>query len=117
KPAQRDAQQLLALAQKQADEGMIANASMAIAVVDLQSHLPGQALPMAEAANRYFSSKGEKESEWLSLYYVAKACKASGDVTGSSINAKKALDILNEFEQTWSPPTYHQYTTRPDHQI
>ena len=90
---------------------------MALVVVDLQAHMPDQALPLAQAANRYFSSKGEKESEWLSLYYIAKASKAAGDVTGSSTNAKKALDILDELEHTWSPPTYHQYITRPDHQL
>jgi len=117
KQAQKDAQQLLALAHKQSDEGLIAEASMAAVAVDLQAHLPDQALPMAQTANRYFSGKGEKESEWLSLYYEAKACKASGDITNSSTSAKKALDILGEFEKTWIPSTYQQYAARPDHQI
>ncbi len=117
KQAQKDAEKLLSLALQQSDEGLVAEASMALAVVDLQAHIPDQALQMAEAADRYFSSKGEKESEWLSLYYVSKACKASGDIAGSSAYAKKSIDILDQLEQTWSPPAYHQFATRPDHQI
>jgi serine/threonine protein kinase len=115
--AQRDAQQLLSLARQQSDEELVAEASMALAAVDLQAHVPDQALQMAEAADRYFSRKGQKESEWLSLYYVAKACKASGNTADSLASAKKSLDIVTGFEQTWSPPTFHLYATRPDHQV
>lgn len=117
KQAQRDAQQVLALAQKQSDEELIAEASMALAVVSLQSHLPDQALPMAEAAYQYFSNKGDKESEWLSLLCIAEAYKAVGDVTSSTTNAKKALDIMGEFKHAWNPPAFDQYSTRPDHQL
>jgi serine/threonine protein kinase len=117
KQAQNDAQQLLALAHKQSDEGLIAEAQMTLAVVNLQSHLPEQALAMAAAANAYFSSKGEKESEWLSLFYMAKAYKATGDITSSSTNAKKALDIIGEIEHAWNPPAFYQYSTRPDNQL
>ena len=79
KQAQNEVKQLLIFAHERSDDGLVADASMTAALhVDLESHLPGSALPMAQAANRYFSSKGEKESEWLSFYYVAKAYKASG---------------------------------------
>jgi tetratricopeptide (TPR) repeat protein len=114
KQAQTDAQGLLALGRKASDEELIAEAGTVQAIVDLRAHLPDQARSAAEAANRYYSSKGEEESLWRSLLYVAKACKASGDVMSSSTNAKKALDILSQLEQNWSPAIYRQYAIRPD---
>ena len=102
--AQRDAQQLLCSGSKTSGRRADCKCKHGCrSVVALESHLPDQALPLAQAANRYFSSKGEKESEWLSLDDAAKACKASGDVTNSSINAKKALDILGEFDRLGVP--------------
>ncbi len=117
KQAQVQAQNLLALARKQSNERLLAMANMVQAFVDLQSHLPDEARTAADAANRYFVSKGQKESEWLSFYYVATAYEASGDRKSSFINARKALDILASLEQTWSPPIYRQYAARPDFQL
>jgi tetratricopeptide (TPR) repeat protein len=115
--AQAGAQGLAALAYKQSDEELTAEANLVQAIVDLKSHLPDQAMSAAETANRYFHAKGKKESEWLSLYYSAAAYKASGNIKSSLLYAKKALDILVAIQQTWSPPAYHLYVTRPDHQF
>lgn len=117
KEAQKDALQFAALGREQSDEALIAESNMTMAVVDLHARLLDQSLMMAEVANEYFSSKGQRESEWLCSFYAAEAYKGLGNVTNSSIDAKKALDILRELEQTWSPPTYRQYVARPDYQV
>lgn len=86
---------------------------MAAAIVDMDAHLPDQAMAMAEAANQYFSTKDEKESEWLSLYYVAKACKLKGDIRNSSINAQKAIDISANSSKVGVPPLIASTLTGP----
>ena len=115
--AQTDADQLAAQARKQFEEELIAEANLVKSIVDLQAHLPDQASSSAEDAHWYFSAKEEKESEWLSLFCIAKARQFSGDAASASANAKKALDILAALEQTWNPQIYHQYIARPDNQL
>jgi tetratricopeptide (TPR) repeat protein len=115
--ARRDADTLLALAQKEKDEGMTAGAELLDAEILLRSHQPEKALAMAEAANRYAAGKGQKESEWRSLLYLASAAKDSGDKEGSVKRAEQALEILNRLQQSWGDSTYQQYTSRPDHQL
>jgi tetratricopeptide (TPR) repeat protein len=117
KQAQLEAQNLLGYARNQSDEELTATANMVQSIVALRSNLLDEARSAAERANQYFVSKGKKESEWLSLYCIALAYKASGDSKNSAINAGEALDILGSFEHTWGPPTYRQYLDRPDHQV
>ena len=115
--AQRDAEQLLALARKEGDEAMIADAELTEAEVLLRSHEPFQAKLLSEQAYQYYAGKKKKESEWLSLSYGAKAAKLSGDARDCSEKAAQAIDILNDLEQSWGSPAFHQYITRPDLQI
>ena len=112
--ARVDADRALALTRKQANDEMIAQAEMVEAEVYFRSHSPTQALALAQSANTYFSAREEKESEWLSLFYMAEASKDSGDTKDSIIAAKKALDILATLEQSWSPVVFQQYGARPD---
>jgi hypothetical protein len=71
---------------------------------------------MAEAANRYASRKGQKESEWRSFFYLAAAYKQAADDSASKSNAKKALDILDSLKQSWGASVFQLYAARPDHQ-
>jgi serine/threonine protein kinase len=115
--AEADGRDLLMMAREQENEELIARANMVLSVVKLKEHVPTDARSLADAANRYFSSKGVKESEWLSLYYLAAACKGMGDSRESSLIAKKALDTLSQLRIAWGSPTFEQYVTRPDHQF
>ena len=72
---------------------------------------------MAEDAEKYFSSQGETESEWLTLLYLAKAEKVAGDNHASLIKAQQAIDILHHLEQSWGSQVFTQYAARPDYQI
>jgi cation diffusion facilitator CzcD-associated flavoprotein CzcO len=116
-PAQREADKLMALARKEADEDAIAAAELVGAEVSLAFRRSQKAGELANAANTYFASKRRKESEWLSLFYIAQAAKASGDADSSSAEAQKAIDILNELAKNWGPPTFQQYASRPDRQL
>jgi tetratricopeptide (TPR) repeat protein len=116
-PAQRDADKLMALARKEADEDMLATAELVGADISLASREPRKAKTLAATAHVHFAGDRLKESEWLSLLSMAQADKASGDAEPSSAEAQKAIDILKELEQNWGPPAFHQYATRPDRQL
>jgi tetratricopeptide (TPR) repeat protein len=112
--AQQDAQELLASARKESDEGLIAQANLVQAAVFLRAGQPDQALLFAKPANQYFASKEETESEWLSLSYLAEIFRKQNNQSNAAENAKQAIDILNKLEQTWSPLVFKQYSSRPD---
>jgi hypothetical protein len=105
------------MARKENDEGLIAHAELVRADVLLQSHMPQLARSCAQAANAYFARKGQKDSEWQSLLYLAEASKSLGDSEEGSDVAKKALDILGGLEQSWSPAVFDKYSKRPDYQL
>ncbi len=86
----------------------VANAQLALADVYFAEHSPQQALPMAETANAFFVSAGQRESECLSLLSLAEIRRALGDSTSAQKSAVKALDILAEFAHNWS------ISNRPD---
>jgi tetratricopeptide (TPR) repeat protein len=115
--AQRDVDKLMTLAHKEGGEDMLAAAQLVEAEVLLASRESGQAGIRAETAYKYFALNGSKESEWLSLLYMAKAAKASGDAESSSADAQKAIDILKQLENNWGPPIFQRYAARPDHQL
>ena len=115
--AQRDADHLLAVARGSANQELIAQAELVEASVTLRSASPRNTILMAETAVTYFSRQGENESNWLSLFYLAKAEKAAGDNQGSSIKARQAINILRDLEQRWGTQVFGQYATRPDHKI
>jgi len=112
--AQRTAEEVLDLANGEKDPGLIAWAQLTYAGVATKARLPQKARPMAELASRYFHSTGQRESEWLSLLWLARTSQELGDHTSAEKNAKQALDILHNFEQTWGSSVFHAYTARPD---
>ncbi len=87
---------------------LMANAHLALANVYFSEHAPQHAKPLAEAANTFFASSGQREAECLSLLALAKVQRALGDGTLAQNSAAKALDILSEFEHNWS------ISNRPD---
>jgi tetratricopeptide (TPR) repeat protein len=115
--AQQDAHDLLALAQQQRDERLIADAQLTQAMVGLKTNSPQSAKVSAESANIYFSSKGEKESDWLSMLFAAQASGVLGDKTASALKTKQVVDKLHGIEQNWSPAVFAIYRTRPDIQV
>ena len=113
--ASQDADQLIALGHKEADDGVVASGELAAAQALMALRRSG--IDMAEAANTHFAATDEKESKWLSLFYAAQAARAAGNTDISSKDARKSIDILKELEQHWGSPAFHQYATRPDNQF
>ncbi len=112
--AQLDIDQLVKLGNDKSDEGITAQAELAKADILLRENHPDKAAPLLEAANQYFSKTGMKESEWRSLFLLAKAANASGDKVNCSKTAAKALDILRNLEQSWGSASFALYSSRPD---
>ncbi len=73
-----------------------------------------QAREAALAAQDYFASSGQLDSELQSACYGAAASKALKDGAGYEASSKKALDILSEIRKNWAPATVRQYVARPD---
>ena len=115
--AEQDAEQLLAAARQQANDAQIAQAQLVRAQVFLNMRSPQEAAEAAQQAYTYYSSKKVKASQWISLLYLSQAAKMSGDTASSEKKAAQAIDILNDLQQSWSPPVFHQYATRPDNQV
>ena len=115
--AQHEVDQLLAFAQEKGDEGLIAESELTEANVLLRVNSPEKAMSLAQSAYSYFSAKGEKESEWLSLFYLAIAAKGIGDLSTSAHDAQKALDTLASLEQSWGASVFDHYIARPDYKI
>jgi serine/threonine protein kinase len=112
--AQETGQELLALAQKTRDDGLIADASLTRSTLDLLVGSPESSRALAEAANAYFLAKHQVESDWMSLLCAAEASSAMGDKTSSIRQTKQVVDKLNAIEQNWSSPVFGQYRARPD---
>lgn len=112
--AREAGQELLALAQETGDEGLIADASLTRATLDLLAGLPESSRALAEAANAYFSGNHLVESDWLSLLCAAEASKAMADKSASTRQTKQVVDKLNAIEQNWTSPVFGQYRARPD---
>jgi len=113
--AAHNAEKLIALGRKEANEDVIASGELAEAQALVALHRSG--IAMAEAAGAHFATTDEKESKWLSLFYAAQAARAAGNTDISSKDARKSIDILRELEQDWGSPAFHQYATRPDNQL
>jgi tetratricopeptide (TPR) repeat protein len=113
--ARLDADKLFDTARQRGDEYLIAQAELTAANVYLALHLPVKALSLARTSNAYFSTNGEKESEWISLLYLAQTEKELGDVRACADNARTASEILNQLKRSWGPSVFNQYVNRPDH--
>jgi serine/threonine protein kinase/predicted negative regulator of RcsB-dependent stress response len=106
--AEHRLEKILSDANLQAGQEVYADAKLALAAVYAAQHSPQRAKPLAEAANAFFASTGQKESECLSLLALARIQRALGDGASAQKSAAKALDILSEFEHNWS------ISNRPD---
>ena len=115
--AHLDADRLLKLGKDNSDESIVSQAELVNGELLLWENHSEKALPLLETANQYFSKTGMKESEWRSLFFLAKAAKASGDNVNCSQNAAKALDILRNLERSWGSSAFAQYSSRPDNRI
>jgi len=113
--AGQGAAELAALARKEASEDMIADSELVEVIVGFQGRATDKAVEKAaESANRYFSAKGKRESEWLSLFYLAKSSKDSGDLSNCVKQAKNAVDILDTLKHDWGSQVFQEYIARPD---
>ncbi|HEX4321167.1 MAG TPA: protein kinase [Acidobacteriaceae bacterium] len=116
-PARQHADNIATLARRNYSASMMAQAQLAYARVDLQAHSSLRAFEEARDANRYYTERNLLESQWLSLAFMARAARDSGDMTGAKKYAKNALDNLAHLEQTWDSPTIKLYELCPDYQI
>ena len=73
-----------------------------------------QARDAALAAQDYFASSGQVDSELQSACYAAAASKALKDEAGYESSSKKVLDILSKVRKNWAPAAVQQYIARPD---
>jgi Tfp pilus assembly protein PilF len=72
-----------------------------------------RALPLAEAALRFFSRSGQQESEWRSLLCISRIHRVSGDWIDAQTNASDALKIIARDEHDWGS-SFQTYASRPD---
>jgi tetratricopeptide (TPR) repeat protein len=115
--AKRSCQAALDSAERGGDRYMSAEARLCAARSYIAAGSPQEAMPLAKAAWQFVSLSQQKESEWRSLLYLAKASKESGDLASSPNYAKKALDILSGLENNWGNRAYQLYVSRPDIQL
>lgn len=112
--AQEWSQKALAQAQSDSDRLATAAANLALANAYLAGGSLAQALPLAQSADDFFASAGQRESEYLSLLTLAKISRAQKNLVNSRRFAHEGLDILSGFEHNWNPQIYKMYTSRPD---
>jgi len=97
--------------------GEEATKDLAIAEVSLFSGLPQQAHEAAVQAAAHYASNGQLDSELQSVCLAAMASKLLKDEPGYSAFSAKAVDIISQIRQTWSPQDSQTYFSRPDLQL
>ena len=102
------------LAQKAGVPETVADVSFAQAVLNLAAGSPQKAKYYAETALTFFETHGQKESEWLTLYHLARIEKALGSKDGARQEASKSLAILSVLEHNWTAQAKLTYERRPD---
>jgi len=107
----------LSLAHKEANGEMVAQSSLCAANAYLAAGSAQEARQTAETARAFFSNSQQRESEWQSLLYLSKACRALGDPSCSRKSASEALDILSDFEHNWDTSNCRTYMGRPDIEV
>jgi tetratricopeptide (TPR) repeat protein len=115
--AKSDGDKLLESSTSKGDAAGVAHSQLICSQIYLRLHQPEKARELADSAQIYYASKGEKESEWLSLYYLAKAERDSGDLVSSTKEAVNGMAILKNLERSWSVPIFNQYIARPDRRV
>jgi hypothetical protein len=116
--AKHEARQLcaeaLSQAQQQPEPGTLANVNLTRAIVLVDSGLEAEAVPAAEAAQRFFDGAGQLESRWLSLFWLSKIQAKIGNFGAAHSSASQASDIVSELKRDWGLPVYMTYLSRPD---
>jgi hypothetical protein len=102
------------LAKKRDFPELAANATLALAFLYLHAQAPQAAKSSAEAALAFYETHGQKESQWLGLFCLARAERALGHGQDSKQTAAKALDILATLQHNWVASTSQIYERRPD---
>jgi len=112
--AGKDADAMLAQAQKLGNPYTTARAELAVAQVALATHSALKAKAMAEAAAAYFQGKDMMSSEWVSLLCASQARKALGDAAGNVSKAQLSLGVLRRLKAEWQTEDFGPYSSRPD---
>ncbi|MGD0737561.1 MAG: protein kinase [Terracidiphilus sp.] len=73
-----------------------------------------QAHDAAAAAEAFFASTEQFDSDLRSAYLAAAASRLLKDQGSYEIFSKKAIDIGNNLRQNWGPETFQRYLSRPD---
>lgn len=90
---------------------------MVAAEVDLWLQMNSQAHDAAAAAEKFFGSTGQLDSELRSAYLAAAASRLLKNQESYEIFSKKAIDIENDLRQNWGPEFLHGYISRPDMRV
>jgi tetratricopeptide (TPR) repeat protein len=91
-----------------------AQRKMEIAEISLNAGLAQKAHEEAAETSAYFAGTGQLDSELRSVCLAAAASEALKDPTELNLNSKKAIDIVAQIQQTWSPQFSQTYLSRPD---
>lgn len=73
-----------------------------------------QAYESATAAEAYFASTGQYDSDLRGAYLAAIASKALKQETEYNLLLKKVIDIQGKLKEDWGPDSLHLYLSRPD---
>jgi hypothetical protein len=111
--AKIDLDRLLRQAQSESDRQLAAEVSLTQAIV-LERSDPAHARASANAALDHYSHTGQRLSQWVACYELARIAGLQKDSAGEHAYAKQALDILGGIEQTWGSPIFDSYSSRPD---
>jgi ATP/maltotriose-dependent transcriptional regulator MalT len=112
--AQNLSEDALKKAQQDRAPETTAFAELAESAIQTAAGDPQRAVSLARAANKFFSEKQKRESEWISLLCLAKALRKSGDSAGSRQAALEAQEVMSQIERAWGEETFKNYASRPD---
>jgi tetratricopeptide (TPR) repeat protein len=88
-----------------------ANLVKARALLDLAQW--GPARSMAEEASKFFGASGQKESELVSLWLLARACRGMGSIVEAKAAAQKMKGVLAALKQNYGAGNYQLFIHRP----
>jgi serine/threonine protein kinase/Tfp pilus assembly protein PilF len=110
-------QQAVEVARKSGDPYLLAEASLALAEVQVESGDPSEALKTSLEARALFARFGNQDLEWLTCLIAARASRAGGDNGKANEYATSAEQLLSGLEQKWGKDNYTTYLNRNDVQF
>lgn len=96
------------------DQDLLARMKLLQVAQALAQKSPATAQDLATQASEYFHASDRRESEFISLYYLTMSQDEMGNDRAATATARKAIDIVQGWEQSWSPPLFQSYVHRPD---